>query len=105
MNGAAYRLTPRTPGHWGPPEDEPCQCVYPDKCFCPPENKSTVPTPPTSTADWWLGSLAMTVGAHLDGRVGVSELRREYERFLRSPIVTGDDELRAILPPSKRRAR
>ena len=87
MSGLAYRLPSRTPGHWGPPEEP------------------TVPTPPTSTADWWLGSLAMSVGAHLEGRIGEAELRREYDRFLRSPIVTGDAELRAILPPSKRRAR
>lgn len=86
MNGTVYRLQSRRPGHWGPPADEP-----------------PVEVPPAATPDYWLGTLAMTVGAHLDGRIGTAELRREYERFLSSPVVAHDDELRAILPPSKRR--
>jgi hypothetical protein len=56
-----------------------------------------------SSPDYWVGALGMVLGQHVTGRIDDNDLRREYEEFLASPLVKGDPELAAILPPSRRR--
>ena len=53
--------------------------------------------------NWWLGALAMSIGQHATGRTTDQQLKRDYEQFLRSPIVKDDPDLAAILPPSRRK--
>lgn len=55
-----------------------------------------------SSPDYWVGALAMCIGEHVNGRIDDSQLRREYETFLRSPLVKDDPELGEILPPARK---
>lgn len=54
-----------------------------------------------SDPNWWLGTLAATMGHYLKGSFTDKDLAKAYNDYRQSPAV--DDELRALLPePSKR---